>query len=280
MRFLLYLLACILSTGFAAVSANGQQNCLSQARDDYEKLYCRIKAGGEGAHLPSLADFRRNPPGTQALLLRRPAARLGLSLPKAKPTSQSDTSSNNGRSADGLSASLPAHEPKPQPAQKPERSDHDIANCTLARERLSCGPRRFDLVSNRSNHLLAKDVLAESNRLIVPKPPVDESAEKAYLIDAYQIYIEKMLEIGLGASTMTFSKFYYTYQAIKRQNVGFPARMAAMFDYLKRDKATLSIKPRYHDQLPSNLEQCSYLGPRLIVCDEGELNWVFRSRKP
>jgi len=149
--------------------------------------------------------------------------------------------------------------------------------CELDGELIRCGGRRFRLVTNLANHLLEPQALSDSNRLLLPANPGDEDL-KDYLLQAYQTYIEKMLTIGLGASTMSFSKFYYTHQSLQRQDADFAARMEKMFEFLKKDKAAMAIQPRYHNKLPRSLDQCGRLSQRLIVCDEGDVNWVFEEQ--
>ncbi|MEH6529416.1 MAG: hypothetical protein V7718_05685, partial [Porticoccus sp.] len=65
-------------------TVNAENFCLLLAENYYEQLYCEVKAMGQGRRLPSLLDFRRNNELTQAMLLKRPAAKVGIEvvLPK------------------------------------------------------------------------------------------------------------------------------------------------------------------------------------------------------
>ena len=278
-----YLISVILSLLLAGIcsASRAQDVCLQQARNSYEKLYCEVKAGGEGADLPSLADFRRNPPKIQALLLRRPASRLGLELPQQEAQQKILQSKISQQQLP--QPQLPRQELQPQASQGkavPKPADREsveigLTACELHRDIIRCGEHIFQLALNRANHQLRAQALSKSNHLSLPTVSGSGLDEKNDLIQAYQIYIEKMLEIGLGASTMTFSKFYYTYQTLQRQDVDFAQRMEKMFGFLKKDKATMAVQKRYHNTLPDSMEQCGHLSERLVVCDEGDMNWVF-----
>jgi hypothetical protein len=259
-------------TGICAYS-HGQAACAQQARTVYEQLYCEIKAGGEGEGLPSLADFRRNSPRVQVLLLRRPASRLGLTVPAVSGRESEAADSSRISPNDQQVSPLPTAAPVPEVANLAQ--DLGLEVCDLKGEIIRCGNQDFVLASNLANHQLAPHALAESNRLVLPPRPGGEMNLKNYLLQAYQVYIEKMLEVGLGASTMSFSKFYYTYESLQRQDADFPQRMEKMFEFLKQDKATMAIQSRYHNKLPDSLEQCGRLNQRLIVCDQGDLNWIY-----
>ncbi|AHI30299.1 hypothetical protein [Marinobacter similis] len=123
--------------------ANGvvvaEEACSASATTDLERLYCDVVAQGGGQGLPSQADFRRNQPQVQALLLRRPAKRLGLSVPAvtAEPAQ-----------------SKPASSPKP-PKPEPEQADSQptrfgqLSDCALKGERIVCPDRQFKLALNQ-----------------------------------------------------------------------------------------------------------------------------------
>lgn len=262
-------------TSVASASAHAQQACLSQARNSYEELYCKVAASDENNGLPSLADFRRNPPETQALLLRRPAARLGLKMPE-RLRKKADVPA---AAADVVQQERSTRQEKSEPASTANTGANSLSldSCVLAQDTIRCTEKIFRLVSNRDNQELVAGALSVNNRLALPQRS-GEHAQRDYLIDAYQTYIEKMLEIGLGASTMTFSKFYYTYEELHQQEVDFSHRMEKMFDYLKQDKAAMAVRRRYSHQLPENIAQCGRLSAQLIVCDEGDVNWVYELR--
>ncbi len=252
---------------FGVGNSHGQNSCEQQARTAYEQLYCQIKAGGDGAGLPSLPDFRRNSPKIQALLLRRPAARLGLEVPTVSELVP-----------ESRAVETPALQPENAKPIAPEATargrNSDMGSCDLDGELIRCDGQQFRLVTNLPNRLLKPQALSANNRLLLSPGPGNREL-KDYLLQAYQTYIEKMLTIGLGASTMSFSKFYYTHESLQRQDADFPRRMEQMFEFLKKDKATMAIQPRYHNKLPDSLDQCGRLSQDLIVCDERDLNWVY-----
>lgn len=72
---------------------------------------------------------------------------------------------------------------------------------------------------------------------------------------AYHRYIGKMLSVGLGGTTISYTKLSYTFRELYEDNGDFAARFEAMFGYLKKDKAALALKPRYGDQLPVSIDQ-------------------------
>lgn len=96
------------------------------AKTDMEKLYCQVVSKGQGAGLPSPTDFKRNDPQVQALLLRRPAGRLGLEVPEGD---------------------------QPQYGQ--------LADCRLQGERIACPQQRYNLAANQPNSKLESGALGE-----------------------------------------------------------------------------------------------------------------------
>ncbi|MFP3977497.1 hypothetical protein [Marinobacter sp. KMM 10035] len=242
------------------------------AQSDLERMYCEIVERGGGAGLPSMADFKRNDPKVQALLLRQPAKRLSLTLPEvaAKP------------------------EPKPKPERKPEAATpqrefakesvseppiaQGLADCRLSGELIQCPNAAYTLAGNRSLASLENGVLEPGNRLgIEPFDGVrnDDEAVRGYLSAAYDRYIPKMLAIGLGANTMSFTAFHNAFYTLESGGVDFSERMDQTYELLKQDRKTLGVKARYHDELPESLAQCVTIDRSIIVCDNVGTNWVF-----
>ena len=129
---------------------------MAGATTELEQMYCRVVSEGLGGGLPSPTDFKRNDPQVQALLLRRPAGRLGLEVPEPGAPAQAD----------------PSPEPsgaEPEPARSgPEGSPPQsglLSDCQLEGQRIACPRQRYDLVSNQPNSQLAEGALAEDNRL-------------------------------------------------------------------------------------------------------------------
>ena len=257
--------------------AVAQEACSASATTDLERLYCEVVAEGGGQGLPSQADFRRNQPQVQALLLRRPAKRLGLSVPTgtAEPAQSKPPSTPQAA----------AKPPKPEPEQvqtetQPARFGR-LADCALKGERIVCPDRQFKLALNQPNRALAPGVLEDQNRLGLRPFQGDRSDEqqvRAYLSNAYDRYIPKMLAIGLGANTMSFTAFHNAFHTLEDGGVDFAERMERTYQLLKKDKLNLAVQARYHDRLPEKLALCEAINFEIIVCDNVATNWVFVSR--
>ncbi|WP_286221163.1 hypothetical protein [Marinobacter apostichopi] len=252
-----------------------EEVCSASATTDLERLYCDVVAQGGGQGLPSQADFRRNQPQVQALLLRRPAKRLGLSVPAVT------TEPAQSKPAPASQASTKPPKPEPEQADsQPTRFDQ-LADCALKGERIVCPDRQFKLALNQPNRALAPGVLEDQNRLGLRPFQGDRSDEqqvRAYLSGAYDRYIPKMLAIGLGANTMSFTAFHNAFHTLEDDGVDFAERMERTFQLLKQDKLNLTVQARYHDRLPENLALCEVINPDIIVCDNVATNWVFVSR--
>ncbi|MDG9669709.1 hypothetical protein ONV78_18385 [Hahella sp. CR1] len=264
--------------GAAAFSAHSLADCQAQARTDMERLYCEIQDKGEGATLPKLEDFRRNDRQIQALLLKRPAAKLGLSLPGAGKSQKPRKTETAATPPATASKNSTRPEPKAD-AQPATRSSAPAADdCLLYKDQITCGSHQYHLATNKQNKFLKQGALTENNKLNLPSfqgDPANETAVKDYLSQAYRVYIPKMLEIGLGDATMSFTKFYYSFKDIQKQNLSFSDRFETMYGFLKRDKSAMAIQPRYSKELPSDINQCNGLSDAIIVCDNGATNWVY-----
>ena len=103
----------------------------------------------------------------------------------------------------------------------------------------------------------------------------DKSAVNRYLARSYRHYIDKMLFIGLGASTMTYTKFHYTFWDLVEKREDFAGRVNAMYDFLKQDKATMAVQERYDKVMPAGIDWCTSLSDSVVVCDDGKRNWVY-----
>lgn len=258
-------LALSLGLGAGSQALAAEDPCLAAAKTPLETLYCTIVAGGQGAGLPSPTDFKRNDPAVQALLLRRPARRLGLEVPQPEGSQASD------RTAARAPASPPTLEdPQPQAYQ--------LADCRLQGEQIRCPQGRFELAANRPNRELAAGVLGPDNHLGLSSfrgNRRDEGMVRRYLSKAYDQYIVKMVDIGLGANTMSFTAFHHGFHTMEDAGVDFAQRMEQTFTLLKQDKQTLGVQARYHHELPPDLSQCSVINADILVCDNVGTNWVF-----
>lgn len=250
------------------------------AQTGYERIYCQVISQGEGAGLPPLEDFRRNDARIQALLLKRPAERLGIALPKPAAASPKP------ESAPGRSATKPLQATEPAPGNPSGRGTGTssgpvvgLRDCRLRSDVIDCPGGRYELVGNQSNKDLAPGALGEANKLGL-RPyrgdRQDEAAVRRYLSAAYDRYIPKMLEIGLGGATMSFTAFYHGFYRHEEQGVDFAERMESIYHYLKQDKRNNAVKARFHERLPQSIKACTGLSAALIVCDDVETNWVYR----
>lgn len=255
--------------GFCIGTAHAADGaCMEGAKTELEKLYCRVVSEGQGAGLPSPTDFKRNDPSVQALLLRRPAGRLGLEVPEVSGTS--------------AKPQPPPAIPESAPAKTDEDPEHtgQLTECRLEGQRITCPQRRFDLATNQPNSKLANGVLEPDNRLGLSPfegNRNDEEAVRRYLSDAYDRYIPKMVDIGLGANTMSFTAFHNAFHTMEGGGVDFARRMEQTFALLKQDKKTLAVKASYHNELPDDLSLCTVINRDIIVCDNVGTNWVFLS---
>lgn len=247
--------------------------CLDQARTPLEQTYCKIRAANPSAPLPTLQELRRNPEKTQRLLLRRPAEQAGISLPAEKTVRPAAPAP-----AAAKSASMPATV-APKAALPARVHTGSLAGCELLASSIRCGADRYQLQGNMSNSRLARGALDLDTKVSFAEyqgAATDSTALQEYAGSTYRRYIEAMLEIGLGSSTMSFTKFYHTFTEAQEKGTRFGERLSAMFDFLKKDKANMGVQSHYNDALPSGIEQCMSLSDVLLVCDNVQQNWVYR----
>ena len=237
-------------------------------KSDLEKLYCDVVAKGEGRGLPSFDDFRRNPAATQQLLLKRPAKRAGLAMPKvsqpAKPKAR------QGRPATVAGASAPTLSAKPEVPS-------GLKGCTVTGGQIQCGNARYRLLDNRSNRTLSKSALTQQNALTLPAILDYRSNLELhqYLQRAYAIYLQKMDAIGLAGATLSYSKFYYIFDETQQQQQDFVKRFAMMYGFLQKDKSTMAVARQHKGKAPPALSSCDVIGGDYITCDSRGHNWVF-----
>lgn len=388
-----------------------EAECLDKADTALERVYCQVKARGEGESLPNLEEFRKNSEAAQKELLWAPARRADVSLPgskklpdyraralpmgiryappaevseeerskmvahsgplrvgsvagsgaaqqqsvqtkqatrarsvapssaartqtnvqsqiveggalpvaamQAKAVKQAPTAEASQRTASAAtsSAARPATPDARQtaPAQPVASNSHNSHNpstshnpsnshspnnpavssakavasaqtrqrgpaCALRGQKIDCGSTYYQLLMNRPKHTLAESALTQSNRLELPPfagNVQDEAAVRAYLNQAYAAYINKMIELGLAGSTMSFTTFYYSFKDQTQRNVDFVGRFETMFEFLKKDRQRLAVSTAMPSELPHSLGQCATLSSEIIVCDNQTKNWVY-----
>jgi len=249
------------------------------ANTELEKSYCKLRS--KGALLPSMDDFRRNNTRMQYLLLKRPAQQAGIKLPvpvSSKATREAvrvTPSKTVAVAADPVAA--PRRQQRSLQKTIPTASDSDrasslVSSCRLVRRAIFCDAENYGLVDNLRNSELASGALLAANALKLR--PVRSMSPSA-MTRNYQEYLEKMLYIGLGGATMSYSQFFYTWQAARERGDNAVRRFSAMYEFLKRDKLAMGIQRQFDERLPSSLNQCMRVSVTLLVCDEGRRNWVF-----
>ena len=248
-------------------SAHAEKFCLLLAENYYEQLYCEVKAMGKGASLPSFLDFRRNNEMTQALLLKRPAAHIGVEVVMPKKENSSKII-----------------QPETRYAKAQEKSGtgsvRGLRQCSFHAQSIRCDGNSYHLVGNQANSKLIQGALGGANKMDIPVFTglgSDKSAIGHYLTRAYRQYIRKMLEIGLGGSTFSYAKFVFLFHDVTAKGIDFSQRFETMFLFLKQDKQSIAVS----ETLPASVvlagEQCDKLDDSLVVCDAGRKNYLYRS---
>jgi hypothetical protein len=267
-------IALCLSAASSAVKADSK-SCLAQAETAIQQTYCEILRRDPTIRLPNMGEFKNNPEGIQRLLIRRPAERFGLELPAAKVANST-----------ALRDNAPPPKPAPQKSRRTERQDRStqnqnfsFANCVMSDNSIECGQDLYRLQVNLRNNQLRAEVFSKENQLNFPTKERTEFAQDSdyrYLSHLYPTYIYKMLELGLGDSTMSFTKFATVYWQAKLNGENFHERFRQMYNQLKIEKSQNGIKARYRDNYPIELHQCMRLDADIIVCDDMAQNWVYR----
>ncbi len=253
------LLVCTLAFSLSMASVWA---CEDQAQTELQRIYCQIKKTREGRNLPRFNEFKQNPEQTQRLLLKRPAQKLGLKLPQPKSVKATKKRSKA------------VVENKPQIPLL-------LADCELLGRQIRCGNQSFELQNNRANSQLSTGALADT-ALVIPAPHFDNDpfALKAYLQKSYEVYIDAMLRIGLAEVTMSYTKFFGVYEEVVLQQANFSERMAAMFEYLKKEKQTMTPRSRPSNLLPDKIDMCQQLNRAVIICDNVAENWIYLRATP
>ncbi|SMF05344.1 hypothetical protein SAMN02745866_00419 [Alteromonadaceae bacterium Bs31] len=249
--------------------------CTSQAKTELENIFCQLKSDQYGSNLPSLYEFRKNPENMQRLLLKKPARKAGIELPATKKPAVKPAQAK----PPSTSATANPKERKNRNTPEAKATRTQLKNCMLAKEEIICGAQRYVLQVNIPNNQLPKTALSAQNQLQLPPrnaPDFREENDLYYLSQCYLLYIDKMLELGLGDSSSSFTRFAAIYEDILRQGGDFPERFKKMYKLLKQEKASNPVKRRYSEIEPENLSQCMPLGRDYLVCDNVEKNWIYK----
>ncbi|AFU98234.1 hypothetical protein [Simiduia agarivorans] len=272
-------LAITTSTLAFAAPAHSQKAgsfCFAMASTYYEQLYCEISARGEGASLPAFYQFKNNNEQTQALLLKRPAARIGVEVkPPIRRATPTVASIAPARATPLKNSAATAPAPTVQATQSRQ------PDCALTGTDIHCDGVRFSLLTNRQNRHLAKGALDADNQMALAPFNGDmqnENQVRDYLYGAYSQYLDAMHRIGLGGVTTSFGKFSYLFYDYHERGIGFEQRFETLYHYLKKDKASLPVSDAPADTQNLNLASCAPLQSRFMVCEHGNRNLVFAAQ--
>ncbi len=246
-----------------AGAARAETFCFAQAQSYYEQVFCEVKAVGKGRSLPNLNEFKRNDEIVQALLLKRPAARAGITL--AMPEFGAQAHSPKQRQA------------KPGPPVPPS-SQSPLDRCRFTAAGILCGEARFQPVGNRGNRSLRPGALDNSNIMGLPEylgSPTDHIAVNRYLLRSYRIYINKMLDIGLGGATMTFGKFAFLFDDLQDKGVDIRDRFETMYRFLKKDKRQIGVSGATPANAGLSIADCAPLEKHIITCVRQGRNYLY-----
>lgn len=270
------ILVCVVVLLLAA-ECSAQSFCFLSASSYYEQVYCELQARGEARGLPPFYQFKRNDETIQATLLRRPAARIGIDLPTPKKTEVTlpevatlpsrSVQTKTSQSATSLPATL--------------STETSSAGCYLRENIIDCGDSRFQLVGNRLNHRLEQDALTSSNRMDLPSfngNAQEQQAVNLYLSRAYGQYIDRMHAIGLAGATLSYSKFVFLFYDLQEKGLDFSQRFETMYNFLKKDKASMGVSEALNPDASLSLDDCAPLPQSFWVCQKAGRNFVFAAQ--
>lgn len=273
-------------TGTFASPGVSVKQCEKMANSEIEHSYCAVLASGRGANLPNFHQFRQNPLKMQILLLKGPAKKAGIALPTGghkhsaaplKPTPVIDSPALDEPRPNKPSAATAGRESMQLPATPAAGVSSALQGCELQGQTVSCANQHYHLVSNLRLQELPATALSDENKLIFPERHGNDSLVQ-YLSKAYPVYIDKMLVLGLGDTTMSFTKFNAMFHETVKQGLSFKKRFEEMYELLKKERKTQAIKARYNNKTPPSIDQCMRLSSEIIVCDDVKQNWVYTAK--
>lgn len=250
------------------------QFCAALAETYYEQVYCQLQAKAQTKQLPAFHQFRKNTEVVQYSLLKRIAERNAIKLAapaRKKPVISSKEPSKVALSVAPTTSLVEVDEPSVLLTRTQGSRIHNA--CELHGRSLQCGTGVFNLIGNRANHRLAGHVLSADNKMGLPGYQGGNLDQ--YLAQAYEAYLAKMCEIGLGGVSMTYRKFAYLYQDLHTKGLDFTKRFETMFGFLKKDKSTMGVSESVAVPSDIDLRYCSPVGMRFYVCDVNGRNYIF-----
>lgn len=269
------------ANGFASVLSS--QQCFAQAATLYEQVYCEVRAAQPSVVLPSFVDFKKNNSRMQALLIKRHAERQGIELPKPVSSSKPKPQHLNKPKPEikltpkRATIKLSAQQRQTATDTVVARQKHPLSGCSWVSPKIQCAERKFKLTGNVANRDLRTDVFDDAFKLNLPTYTgsyTNSRAVQQYLVQAYDVYLQKMLAIGLGGVTMSYSKFAYFFEDLHSKGVDFNSRFETMFYYLKMDKQNNAVSGRINVPGNFSLNAC-YPFASAVACDSGGRNYLF-----
>jgi hypothetical protein len=243
-----------------------QASCFALAETYYEQLYCEVKEKSPSTVLPAFVDFKKNNEQMQALLLKRKAQALGIfvKMPATAPRASRQESHQESRleNADNLAR------------QRPQTT----AACQFSGQGIDCSGTQFLLTGNKPNSKIPTTALQDKNRLTLNNYGGDLNDHQAltvFLTNEYTHYLEKMLEIGLGGATMSFTKFYTLFLDIRSKGGDFASRFETMYQFLKKDKSTISVSEKTEMIAGISMADCARLTDDMFTCDNQRRNSIY-----
>ncbi len=262
----------VLPLFIGAGTALAKSFCFVKAETYYEQVFCEVSSKGNGRSLPDFYDFRKNDPLIQALLLKKPAARSGITLAMPRKNTKRIRNAIVKNSLEN-SAKASVNNETHQREEPSWRRD-----CEFDGNAIVCETKRYVLTGNKNNNTLKEGALSKGNRMgLAPYGKrLDSKADVSdYLVLSYQRYIEKMLAIGLGGVTMSSGKFAFLFHDLTNRGVSFNERFETMYRHLIKDKKTIRVNERASVDRPLSMERCLSLSDKIITCAATQKNFLF-----
>ena len=268
----------LLSSIFGAkgvMAAMSEKHCVALAETDYENIYCQVKFKVLGNRLPDFYEFRESQEWIQASLLKKPAQEAYITLPKPKKHKKRVDAywwKNETQQPVTTQAMVKEHRPKTLEI-KPAVVTKPRDPCRYSVAQITCAQSHWQLQKNKSNRHLPADALSDDNAMKLPKQ--NGESDNQYLTQAYPVYIKKMLDIGLGGSTMAYTRFARVYEEGKKQGLVFNERFEKMYTLLKKERQVMGVSNKLpKDFIPSETS-CFVWQPTLMTCDNNQHNLVY-----
>ena len=247
--------------------------CPNHANTEYEIAYCKIKESQFKRFLPAEPDFQKNTPMVQYLLIKNYAAKLDLKLPKPDKLKSPEPKPPSARKNQATAV-------KPK-VKKPAIQHQDfpiLSQCRIKTGTIQCpGNVRFNLQSNLPGQAISTDSLSNNNLLALAdySRNIENVQEvQGFLSSQYRVYLDKMNEVGLIETALSWDKFTQIFFVTQRNNMSFSHRFETMFSMLKKDRREgLFVATNTQRNFP--LESCQYLDKAHIICFSNEKTGYF-----